>query len=194
MASILDDLDSFISVDIESAGPIPSQYALLSIGACSLTHPRHTFYTELLPDKDQVDPRSQAIHKLDLSRLASHGLPPEEAMRRFAAWLAETAPPGCSPVMLAFNAPFDWMFINDYFIRYLGSNPFGHSAVDIKAVYLGASGKSWAETSGAHLLKLYNHSGRLSHNALEDAIAQAIIFEGILKEFFSLPEANTNSS
>lgn len=184
MGSILDDLNNFISVDVEAAGPIPSQYALLSIGACSLTQPRRTFYAELIPDKAQADPRSSEVHGLDLSRLAQEGLPPEEALRRFAAWIAAVVPPGRPPLMVGFNLPFDWMFINDYFYRYLGGNPFGHSAVDIKAAYLGASGKSWAETSGLHLHRRYHDGKELTHNALEDAIAQAIIFEGILKEFF----------
>jgi len=186
MGSIVDNLHDFISVDIEAAGPVSSQFALLSIGACSLTQPRCTFYAELIPDKDQADPRSMEIHGLDLSRLAREGLPPEEALHRFATWLAKVVPPGRRPLMVGFNLPFDWMFISDYFYRYLGSNPFGHSAVDIKAVYLGASGKSWAETSGSYLHQRYHNGNELTHNALEDAIAQAIIFEGILKEFFSL--------
>jgi DNA polymerase III epsilon subunit-like protein len=185
MGSILDDLDRFISVDIEAAGPIPGQYALLSIGACTLTQPRRTFYAELIPDKDQTDPRAAEIHGLDLDRLTREGLPPEAALRRFAAWLAQVVPPGRKPLMVGFNLPFDWMFINDTFYRYLGSNPFGHSAVDIKAVYMGASGISWVETSGIYLHKRYHDGNELTHNALEDAIGQAIIFEGILKEFFT---------
>ena len=181
----MDDLDNFISVDIEAAGPIPGQYALLSIGACTLTQPRRTFYAELIPDKDQADPGAMEVHGLDLSRLAQEGLPPEEGLRKFADWLAEVVPPGQSPLMVGFNAPFDWMFINDYFYRYLGTNPLGHSAVDIKAVYMGASGKSWAETSGRYLHQRYPDSSQLTHNALDDAISQAVIFEEILKEFFS---------
>jgi DNA polymerase III epsilon subunit-like protein len=186
MGSILDDLNSFISVDIEAAGAIPSQYAMLSFGACNLAQPRRTFYAELLPDKQQTDPRAMAVHGLDLTRLEREGLAPEEALRRFAAWLADVVPPGHRPLMVGFNLPYDWMFINDYFRRYLGSNPFGHSAVDIKAVYMGASGKSWAETSGTFLHQRYHNGNELTHNALEDAIAQALIFEGILKEFFTL--------
>ena len=186
MGSILDDLNSFISVDIEAAGAIPSQYAMLSIGACNLAQPRRTFYAELVPDKQQTDPRAMAVHNLDLARLEREGLAPEEALRRFASWLADVVPPGRRPLMVGFNLPYDWMFINDYFLRFLGSNPFGHSAVDIKAVYMGASGKSWAETSGTFLHQRYHNGNELTHNALEDAIAQALIFEGILKEFFTL--------
>ena len=88
---------------------------------------------------------------LELEQLRQNGLPPADAMRRFADWLLEILPPRQKPIMLAFNAPFDWMFIDDYFIRYLGTNPFGHSAIDIKAVYLGSTGKSWKETSGVYL-------------------------------------------
>jgi DNA polymerase III epsilon subunit-like protein len=182
MGTIFDQLQNLISVDIEAAGSIPSRFALLSIGACTLTRPQQTFYVELQPDQDQFDPQALEVHGLDPEQLRQKGLPPEEAMRRFADWLKNTLPPGEKPIMLAFNAPFDWMFINDYFIRYLGENPFGHNAIDIKAVYLGATGKSWQETSGVYLHARYHDGSRLTHNALDDAIAQADIFEGILRE------------
>jgi ribonuclease T len=185
MGSIFDDLTSFISVDVEAAGPIPSQYALLSIGACTLTHPRQTFYVELIPDQGKTDPGALPVHGLDMQTLMKEGLPPPQALHKFMTWLEDAVPSDQKPIMLAFNAPFDWMFIHDYFIRYLGHNPFGHSAVDIKAVYLGATGKSWPETSGAHLHRQYIHGKPLSHNALDDAIDQAVIFEGILKEFYT---------
>ena len=185
MSSILDNMDHLISVDIEAAGPIPSQYALLSIGACTLTHPQQTFYIELIPDKDLIDLRSLEVHGLDFKKLKRNGTTPAEALQQFADWLQEVVPSGHAPLMVAFNAPFDWMFIHDYFIRCLGYNPFGHSAVDIKAVYMGASGKSWQETSGVNLHQLYDDGKKLSHNALDDAIAQAVIFEGILKEILN---------
>lgn len=182
MGTIFEQINTIISVDIESAGPIPSQYALLSIGACTLTRPLQTFYVELVPDKDKADLQALQVHGLELEQLRQNGLPPADAMRRFADWLLDILPPGQKPIMLAFNAPFDWMFIDDYFIRYLGTNPFGHSAIDIKAVYLGATGKSWQETSGVYLHARYHDGSKLTHNALDDAVAQGEIFEGILRE------------
>jgi ribonuclease T len=184
MGSIYNNLKAFISLDIEAAGPIPSQYALLSIGACTLTQPRKTFYVELIPDKQKSEPSAMHVHGLDLEKLKQEGLSPKEAMQALADWLKQVVPTGQKPIMLAFNAPFDWMFIHDYFTRYLGYNPFGHSAVDIKALYLGASGQSWQESSGENLHRRYIHGKPLSHNALDDAIDQSVIFEGILKEFF----------
>lgn len=185
MGTIFEQIHNLISVDIEAAGSIPSQHALLSIGACTLTQPQQTFYAELIPDKDEFDAQALQVHGLDPQQLKDNGLPPEEAMQQFADWLKTNLPPGEKPIMLAFNAPFDWMFIHDYFIRYLGNNPFGHSAIDIKAVYLGATGKSWQETSGVYLHTRYHDGSKLTHNALEDAIAQGEIFEGILREIQS---------
>lgn len=199
MGTIFEQLHHIVSVDIEAAGSIPSQYALLSIGASTLTQPQQTFYVELKPDKENFEAQALQVHGLDIEQLKVNGLSPQVAMRRFADWLKDTIPPGEKPIMLAFNAPFDWMFIHDYFIRYLGSNPFGHSAIDIKAVYLGATGKSWQETSGVYLHTRYHDGSKLTHNALEDAVAQAEIFEGILREIQSnqrdvqptlAPEAN----
>lgn len=183
MSSILDDRKSYISVDIETAGAVPGLYAMLSIGACTLGEPRQTFYAELRPDKSLADPQAMNVHGLDLENLERTGLPPRDALVKFANWLTAIIPAGSRPLFVAFNAPFDWSFVNEYFIRYLGHNPFGHSAIDIKAVYLGLSGKPWHETSGDYLHRLYNNAKVLSHNALDDAVDQAVIFEGILAEY-----------
>lgn len=182
MSSIDEEIEQYICVDVETAGPIPSMYALLSIGACTLGAPRKTFYVELVPDKDSTDAEAMAVHKLELQQLRQDGLPPALALAKFRDWVADVVPAGRKPIFLAFNASFDWMFIHDYFIRYLGENPFGHSAIDIKAVYMGFSRKPWVETSGKNLHNIFNHSKELTHNALEDAVEQAVIFERLLAE------------
>jgi ribonuclease T len=172
----------YIVVDVEAAGPTPSQYALLSIGACTLGEPRETFYVELQPDREAVTERAMAVHGLSMERLSEGGTPPAEAMARLAAWVAAITPDGARPIFVGFNAPFDWMFVNDYFHRYTGSNPFGHAALDIKALYMGLTGVSWEETSMHYLAIRYLGGAQLTHNALQDAIDQARILEGILEE------------
>jgi len=185
--ALIEDRETFVSVDIETAGAAPGAYSLLAIGACTLARPgagRATFYVELKPDKDRVDETAMAVHGLDPVRLAEEGVAPEEALLRFEEWALASIPPGKQPLFLAFNAPFDWMFVNDYFVRYLGRNPFGHNAIDIKAVYMGAARCRWSETSSKYLRPRYLGQSPLSHNALEDAIDQATVFEGILREYF----------
>ncbi len=170
------DILAYICVDVETAGSIPSEYPLLSIGACSIPEPRRTFYVELKPDKPAFTEEALNVSKLSLEELAQNGLPPAEAMLRFEQWIGETVPAGVKPIFVAFNAPFDWMFINDYFERYLGRNPFGHSALDIKAFYMGLAGVSWQETSMREVIHHFSGQSPLTHHALQDALDQADLF------------------
>jgi DNA polymerase III epsilon subunit-like protein len=174
--SLLNFDEFYISVDIETAGPNPSQYSLLSIGACSVIDPEEHFYIELQPVNDRMMPEAFAIHQLSLETLMSEGVPPTEAMTQFDSWLSGIIPSGRKPIFVAFNAPFDWMFISDYFHRYLGHNPFGHAALDIKAFYMGFHGSSWKDTAMNNVSLNYLEGKKISHNALEDACDQAQIF------------------
>ena len=178
--SIDSELHTFIAVDVETSGPYPGKYSLLSIGACTLLEPRQTFYVELQPVSSNFVPQAVAISGLNLAELSETGLPPEEAMTRFDEWLKDVLPAGSKPVFVAFNAPFDWMFVSDYFYRFLGHQPFGHAALDIKAFYMGMSGGAWAETSMKYVSERYLDDRHLTHNALKDAIDQADIFVKML--------------
>lgn len=174
--------EAYVSVDVETAGPTPSRYALLSIGACLVVNPQETFYAELKPDRDDFSPEALAIHGLALEGLSQTGLEPQVAMERFEKWLIKVAPQRAKPVFVAFNAAFDWMFINDYFWRYLGRNPFGHTALDIKSFYMGRMGCAWQETTMAYISPRFMNHQPLSHHALHDAIDQARIFKQLLDQ------------
>ena len=173
--------DLYISVDVETAGPNPGNYALLSIGACSVLEPAREFYVELKPDRDIFEPEALSVSGLNMETLAQHGQSAKDAMKAFANWVAAITPPGHRPIFTAFNAPFDWMFINEYFHRYLGYNPFGHSALDIKAYFMGAQGVNWGETSFDNVTQHYAINHPLTHNALQDAIDQAKVFRKMLE-------------
>ena len=175
-------IDFYISVDIETAGPNPGQYSLLTIGACTISEPRGTFYIELQPVNDRITPESYAIHRLDVKHLAERGTPPAEAMAEFEAWVQRETPEGHRPVFVAFNAPFDWMFVSDYFHRFLGRNLFGHTALDIKAFYMALTGSTWSETSMKYVSPRYLESREITHHALRDAIDQAEIFQNMIKQ------------
>lgn len=170
----------FISVDVETAGPIPDKYAMLTIGACLVMDPTNTFYVELKPDRDESQDEALSITGLIMDDLRKNGLEPEAALVAFVDWIRAVVPEGARPVFVAFNAPFDWMFINDYFHRYLGENPFGHSALDIKAYFMGQQGVEWSDTSMKFVSKRFLDNRRLTHNALRDAQDQAEIFRRIL--------------
>lgn len=176
--------ETYICVDVETAGPIPGQFAMLSIGACLVEDPSATFYLELKPDRPDFLPEAMAISGLSLDVLTENGSDPGAAMQAFADWIKTVVPVGRRGIFVALNAPFDWMFVNDYFLRYLGHNPFGHSALDIKAYYMGFAGVSWSETSMKHISAHLLQEKHLVHNALRDAQDQAEIFHKMLKQSY----------
>jgi DNA polymerase III epsilon subunit-like protein len=171
-----------IVVDIEASGPSPGLNALLSIGACTLGENQKTFYIELQPDKKDFEPEAMAINQLSLDALSEEGISPKKAMQAFSNWIAEVTPGNCKPLFVAFNAPFDWMFINDYFHRYLGTNPFGYKALDIKAFFMGLYGTDWENTSHLKISQFYRKETEFTHHALQDALDEAKLFRIMLEE------------
>lgn len=171
----------YISVDVETAGPYPERYSLLSIGACTLDKPRRTFYVKLKPITNNAIQSALKISQLSMSELAENGLEPGEAMAQFKSWLEDVVPDNHRPIFVAFNAAFDWMFVNNYFHRYLGHNPFGHAALDVKSFYMALHGVPWKETSMRYVAPRYLGDRNLTHHALQDAIDQADIFERMLE-------------
>jgi DNA polymerase III epsilon subunit-like protein len=172
--------ECWISVDVETAGPNPGGYSLLAIGACRYDDPEQAFYLELAPVNDRAEESALAISGLTLDELATTGTAPGAAMQAFADWLGAVVPTGSRPVFVGFNAGFDWMFVCDYFHRYLGHNPFGHSSIDIKSVAMGALGIDWPETSLRSLSKRLLDGRSLSHDALQDARDQAALLQAII--------------
>jgi DNA polymerase III epsilon subunit-like protein len=169
-------------VDIEASGPTPSDYAMLSIGAATVKEARQSFYIELKPSSMLESEGTSAIHGLSLEKLAKNGVEPKTALEQFEQWLLDVVKVDEEPVFVAFNAPFDWMFVNDYFHRYLGRNPFGHRALDIKALFMGMRAVEWADTSHQAISREYGLQDTLPHHAGEDAILEAEILAKILKE------------
>ena len=155
--------ETYISVDVETAGPYPGSYSLLAIGACLVSDPNNYFYVEIQPVNAEATAEALEISQLNMVELQEKGIKPQEAMSGFADWLREVTGEGSPPIFVAFNAPFDWMFISDYFYRYLGHNPFGHKALDIKAYYMGMTGASWSETGFWNLAGRYLSKKILKH-------------------------------
>ncbi len=174
--------EAFVSVDIEASGPSPSTGSLLSIGACLVDDPSVDFYVELKPIAEhRWDDQAAAVHGLERGRLERDGADPAAAMERFAAWI-DVACAGNSPIFVGFNAPFDWMFVADYFWRYVGRNPFGISALDLKSYFMASQGvPAWAGTRRSHVDDALSIDPDHNHNALDDAKGQARLARALIK-------------
>ena len=101
-------------------------------------------------------------------------------MGRFEKWIKEVSGEN-RLVFVAFNATFDWSFTHWYFIKFLGRDLFGISGLDIKAYFMGKHNTSWSETVKKKVRSLYPSKTAHTHNALDDAIEQAEIFDRMLK-------------
>lgn len=166
----------FISVDIETAGPIVSEHSMLTVGACLAHQPEVSFSVMLKPISDISVAEALEVTGLTLEQAEKDGLTPIEAMSNFAAWVTKNVPEGSMPVFVGLNAPFDWGFVNYYFLNYLGDNPFGFTALDIKALFMGVTGCSWYDTRSSAIDKIVNPVQKGDHDALHDARYQAELF------------------
>ena len=174
-----DRAEIYVSVDIEASGPVPSDYSMLSIGACLVDRPDVTFYRELEPISDAFVAEALSVSGLSMSSLASKGKTPAEAMGEFRDWIEESSVDR-QPVMVAFNAAFDWSFVNWYFVHFNVPNPFGIGAVDIKSFYMGLAGASWMDSRSSEIPDAFHGPAKHTHNALDDAIEQASMFVRML--------------
>lgn len=186
-------MDTYFSVDVETDGPIPGPYSMLSFAiVCAATFDGSTFrrsrsynlfhYAELKPIGDLFDPSALTVNKLDREQLKRVGLDPQRAMTDAAEWVLETAH-GTTAVLVAYPLGFDWMWLYWYFVKFskIGS-PFRHSSgLDIKTMYATKAGVPISE-AGASKLPEHLKSARVhSHRALDDAIEQAEIFNNVFE-------------
>ena len=177
----LDDIEAYISVDLEASGPVPGKYSMLSVGACLVEDPNKDFYCEIKPISQEYVGEALKISGLSLEKLAAEGENPVRAMERLSEWTASVSE-GREPVFVGFNASFDWSFVNYYMHVFVGRNIFGIGALDIKAYYMGKAGVRWRDTKSSKLPQHLTSARTMpeKHNALSDAKYQAEVFRRLI--------------
>ncbi len=186
-------MDMYFSVDVETDGPIPGPYSMLSVGIVvagtrdgnKFHRPADytsTIYCELKPISDQFEIAAMDVNGLNRNRLLRDGTDPVEAMPRIADWVNKTAG-DANPIMVAFPLSFDWTWLYWYFVQFSRkSNPFGHSqCLDIKTAIAIKTNVSVKEASKSKLPSFLRSVRPHTHHALEDAIEQAEIFANVME-------------
>lgn len=165
---------SYIMVDIESDGPIPGDYSMISFGAVLVDeHLDKTFYGQLQPISEKWIPEALAVS--GLSREETLGFDaPQKVMQDFADWIKEHSKG--QAVFISDNNGFDWMFICWYFHHFLERNPFGHSSQNLGSLYKGVVKDMFQNFKH---LRVTKHT----HNPVDDAKGNAEALLTIKKTF-----------
>ena len=172
----------YVDVDVEADG-IAGHGSMLSIGAQSPTG--ESFYSEIRPITEDFKSGNREFceqHGLQRERLLQEAPDAPEVMAKFHAWVTEVADKiGKPPVFTAFNAAFDWAFVDLYFIKAgYDKNPFGIAPFDLKSLALPLTGEwDWSETSKNKLPEIIIPEGDFTHHALEDAQYQQKLHFGM---------------
>jgi DNA polymerase III epsilon subunit-like protein len=157
---------SFVIVDVEADGPIPAEYSMVCFGAVHFDDTLHkSFYAQTRPISDHFDPDALAVSSFSREQHLKFD-DPKVVMEKFAAWLEEHSKG--RPVFVSDNLAFDWQFINYYFHRFLGQNPFGFSGRRIGDIYAGLVKDAYKATEW----KKYRVT-KHTHNPVDDARGNA---------------------
>ena len=155
---------TYIMVDVETDGAIPSDYSMISLGAVVVEKSlNRTFYAELKPISEKYIPEALAVSGFTREQVLGFEQP-MKVMQDFEMWIHANSKG--KPFFISDNNGFDWMFVCWYFHHFLGRNPFGHSSTNLGSLYKGLVKDTFQNFK--HLRKR-NHT----HNALDDAIGNA---------------------
>lgn len=186
-------MDAYFSADVETDGPIPGPFSILSFALVyagsfdgrRFERPREyaeTFYRELKPISDAFEPEALRVNGLDRARLCREGELPERVMTEACQWIKKIAGAG-RPVLVAYPLSFDWTWLYWYFIRFSKEgSPFDYSrCFDIKTAVAVKAGIPISEAGRSHLLPALRSAHTHTHHALDDATEQAEIFANVFK-------------
>jgi hypothetical protein len=179
-------IEIYVSTDVETDGPIPGPYSMLSFASAAYRVDKTLLGTfaanlETLPGAAshpqtmgwwRERPEAWAAARQNLQ-------PPETAIKCYLDWVK--ALPGI-PVFVAYPAVFDFMFVYWYLIRFAGESPFSHSAVDVKTYAMALLDKPYCRSGKASLPQRWFDDLPHTHRALDDAIEQGALFCNMLAE------------
>ena len=167
---------SLFVVDIESDGPVPGLYSMVSFGVVKVDSELKTTFKGLTrPISEQWKPDALAISAISRDTHLSYP-EPSLAMHALVAWLKEHSQG--RPVFISDNLAFDWQFMNYYLHAYIGENPFGFSGRRIGDIYSGLVKDLYASGNWRKFVKTPH-----THDPVDDAIGHAEALLAISEKF-----------
>ncbi len=176
----------YLSTDVETDGPIPGLYSMLSFASAAYLADKTLVATfsanlETLPEATAnpetmawwaTQPEAWAACRQNLEE-------PATAMQRYLAWIKTLAG---KPVFVSYPVAFDFMFVHWYLMRFTGEQPFSHSALDIKTYAMALMGTPYRASVKRNMPRRWFDPTRHTHVALDDALEQGALFCNMLQE------------
>ena len=187
---MLDDNQIYVIVDIETDGPVPGLYSMLSIGAVASTASKEvgSFYRKVLPyDKAGQDPDTMDWWKTQpeaWKEVTTGATQPEIVMREFCDWVKSL---GAVPVFVAHPVAFDYTFVGWYLHRFLKEDPFighggGQRILDLGSFTAGKLNLPLSRARRSQLAPSFRVGmPEHSHKAIDDARGYGVILRNVLK-------------
>jgi len=165
---------SHVVLDVESDGPCPGLYNMISFGLVSLADPSISFLGRVAPVIDHPgDPDARAVSGVWFEAQQQYR-PADLVLREAHRWLAELTG-GKRVVFWSDNPAFDWQFWNWYCHKFVGDNAGGFSARRIGDLDAGRRGE-WLNTTAWKKRRMTTHT----HNPVDDARGNAEALRWIL--------------
>ena len=184
-------MEIYVSTDVETDGPIPGPYSMLSFGSAAYRADRTRVATftanleTLAGAASHPDTMAWWAGRPEAWKACRRDLQsPAAAITAYVAWLEALPGP---PVFVGYPAGFDFLFVYWYLIRFAGRSPFSFSAIDIKTFAMAVLGTDYRATTKKTMPKRWFGPARHTHVALDDAIEQGELFLNLLAEARSRP-------
>jgi hypothetical protein len=181
---MMPEKEIYVSTDVESNGPIPGMYSMLSFASAAYLADKTLVGTysanlELLPAASE-HPKTMEFWKNEPAAWAASRenlQSPEKAMSDYVMWLKSL--PG-KPVFVAYPIGYDFTFVYWYLMRFVGESPFGHNGIDIRSYAMAVLKKGYKESGKRNMPKDWFDDIPHTHTALDDAIEQGALFCNML--------------
>lgn len=181
----------YVVVDIETNGPVPGLYSMLSLGAVATTTDGEvsSFYQnlELLPEAEE-DPNVMAWWRGQpkaWEEARRNPQPPQKVMKGFSDWVASL---NAQPDFVASPIGFDYAMVSWYLRRFTGKDPFTSQSgtprtLDLKSFIAGRYRLDLKAAAPKRMPKrLLVGAPDHTHNALDDARRLAVLLRNILND------------
>lgn len=181
--------ETYISIDIESDGPIPGVNSMRALGAAAYNSDGKmvsVFYDTMKPLLG-AHPQLRTMEwwkkfPEQWQELEAATKYPGNVIQDFDVWLSQFE----NPIMVASPAGFDFTFVRYYLVYFLGTkheeSGIWRRCIDFRSYVMGKYGKSYFQSGKRNIKSRCKSSTPHTHNALDDAMEQGEIFMCALKD------------